>query len=58
MQGFLQGDSGIGTEDWGDDSKMQEAFGDDWMETVTEMKQNYTKKKLREAKHSVLVEEE
>lgn len=38
--------------------KMQLAFGDDWMETVIEMKKNYTKKKLKEAKHSVLVEEE
>jgi hypothetical protein len=37
--------------------KMNAAYGPDWLDTVAEMKKNYTKKKLREAKHAVLVEE-
>jgi hypothetical protein len=39
------------------EEKMIAAFGDDWMNTVAEMKKNYTKKKIRQAEHTVLTEE-
>ncbi len=39
------------------EQKMIAAFGSDWMDTVAEMKENYTKKKRRQAEHAVLTEE-
>jgi hypothetical protein len=38
-------------------SKMTAAYGSDWQKTVEELKQNYTKKKIREAKNPKLENE-